>query len=218
MLYKEKNILFIHIPKTGGTSISKYLFQDRKKYLKNLPTLPEHSKKSWAFKKKELLIGWGGKHKSHRQHLTVQEIQKYYPNIKIDELTLFCVVRNPWDRAVSSFQWESKTWRAKKTNCPTNLKDFVKYPRWHNGQHSKTQLEFITNGQENLVNFIARFENLQSDFDFLCDSIGMKKQKLPHKNKSKHKHYTEYYDDETREIVAEKYARDIEYFGYKFGE
>lgn len=73
--------------------------------------------------------------------------------------------------------------------------------------------------QEDL-DFIGRVENIQEDWKFISEKIKTKTRLNKHQttqNKN-YTHYTEYYDDETREIVAKKYAKDIELFGYKFGE
>jgi hypothetical protein len=69
----------------------------------------------------------------------------------------------------------------------------------------------------NDIQFI-RFENLQTDFDLLCNTVGIPRVDLPRKNDGNYRHYTEYYDNTTQELVAQKYAKDIEYFGYTFGE
>ena len=71
------------------------------------------------------------------------------------------------------------------------------------------------------MDFVGRFENRENDLQYISQKIGVNidsnihQRKIQMRNK---KHYTEYYDDETRQIVAEKYAEDIEYFGYKFGK
>ena len=133
-----------------------------------------------------------------------KEIKNYNKYFK------FTFIRNPWDRLVSWFRSHDRRmnpgWLSR-----SNLEKIPEY-FWDN------QSEWIFEGDSCLVDFVGRYENFQEDFNVVCDKIGIPRKQLPHKNKSKHKHYTEYYNDETRQIVAENYAKDIEYFGYEFGK
>lgn len=161
---------------------------------------------------------------------------------------VFTFVRNPYDRLVSrythlkSYFIERKD-KPKGLNIGPSIREtlekyfnyyninfcednfdflrFVKYTQKNTDGHWGPQLDKFTNQvvDVNNIDFIGKIENFQEDFDNVCDKIGVPRQQLPHRNKSKneHKHYTEYYNDETRQIVAKIYAKDIEYFGYKFG-
>lgn len=138
----------------------------------------------------------------------------------------FAFVRNPWDRYNSAFWYlqsggmgpptgQDQTFKRNHIKDMT-FKQFTH--KWKNQHppiiHFHPQVEFIDSD----IDYIGRVENFQQDFNIICDKIGISREQLPHKNKSTHKHYTDYYDDETKQIVAEKYAKDIEKFGYKFGE
>jgi len=140
----------------------------------------------------------------------------------------FSSIRNPWARVVSAYHkgglrrmkalWEKE--RAERLTFIGYVNaikhDNISCPvvKWH-----VTPLyRHLVRNDEVIVDHLIRVENFQEDVNIVSDKIGIPRQKIPHINKSEHKDYTEYYDDETRDIVAEKYAKDIEYFGYKFGE
>lgn len=144
----------------------------------------------------------------------------------------FTFVRNPWARILSTYhdkvkkQWsdtypeEYHHFRIKryKRFAGKDFKYFINNFNLNQDRHTMTQESLFP---VDIVDYIGKFENLQQDFDTVCSKIGLDPHPLPHKNSSKpanYKHYTEYYDEETREIVAKKYAKDIELFGYEFGE
>ena len=79
------------------------------------------------------------------------------------------------------------------------------------------QIDIISDAAgEKLVDYILRFEHLEEMWNKMFEELGHKPPKLPKKNVSKHKHYSEYYDYETREFVGKLFERDIKVFGYEF--
>lgn len=149
--------------------------------------------------------------KTTRKHATLCSYDEEF----VKEYKLYGAIRNPWDRLVSWLHFRNKIAEAKNIKV-SSLPHFIENLT---PIHTKPYSEYFDVDYETKYDFkTIRFENLNSDFEKFCADVNLPNLKLEHVNASTHKHYTEYYDDATRQIVAEKYAKDIEYFGYEFGE
>lgn len=181
----HKQFVFVHIPKTAGSSIIEALFP-------------------------ELRNGWG----HYQSHYLPQE---YTAEIWNDWFTC-CFIRNPWDRMVSLYHyWEWCNWASSKTAQPISFQQFCgSFPKYvSNIYHHYKQVDFIYRN-DTKIDFIGRFENLESDFEFICNKFNFSAS-LPHLIPSqRNKDYADYYDDETRDFVAEYFAEDIQLGNYKF--
>lgn len=78
---------------------------------------------------------------------------------------------------------------------------------------------YILDG-ELCADFVIRYEHLEEDYDEVCRRVGIPVTGLPHLKtgiRKQRRPYTDYYTDETREIVATLHANDLRHFGYRFG-
>ena len=135
----------------------------------------------------------------------------------------FTFVRNPWDRLVSCYL-EKVIGQRRWTDVfgPTpSFADFVhvahSIPDEEADIHYRSQYLNVTDGAgELVVDFVGRVETIQDDMRTVASIRGLK-YSLEHFRKSEgRKPYQEYYDEETRDLAGERYATDIELFGYEF--
>jgi len=137
----------------------------------------------------------------------------------------FTIVRNPWSRVVSAFSYlrdKSHSGKVKGIRLKgMSFPDFVlgtlvsvgpSFDPHFDHQYPKAYF----NG-ECFLDFVGKIENLKSDWQEIAKHINGPSS-LPHANKSKHKHYSEYYNPKTIKAVQKIYQQDIEAFGYSFGE
>jgi Sulfotransferase family len=127
---------------------------------------------------------------------------------------VFSVVRNPFDRLISS-------WKYLRSTHTRALLDVLRQPPQlgHDYRHfTRPQIAILRDTSGTLVtDFLLRFEHLQDDFNVLCDRLGKPRQALPHLNASQRQwSYRQYFDLETRKLAEVMFADDITTFGYEF--
>ncbi len=179
-----------------------------------------------------------------RRHATIREIRKVVGEEVWEDYLTVSVVRNPWDLVVSQYHWATRNLslpetlahlflrpkRFRKTSVRLGFSIARKFIRFEEGAFpfyarylhrlAAPNAPYYFNGKGKVeVDRVLRFERLANDFAHLCKELGMPPTPLPSlktKSRPRGPHYSSYYDEETRALVAQSYRREIEAFGYTF--
>lgn len=216
MLISNKyKFLFVHIAKTGGTSVRATLERYRRRDPYYVP--------QFICSRISHLTGHriGAKIPRHAKAIAAYEM---LPRELYNSLFKFVFVRNPWDLQVSSFHHI----RRERPHLMAGIDDFETFLRWkldpqrpyqfHIDTSIERQSDYLIDLHGNIiVDFIGKYENLEEDFRQVCERIGVRAPKLAHKRQAKDRSsYQKYYTDETAALVSDYFRRDIEMFGYSF--
>ncbi|MFT7008483.1 MAG: hypothetical protein ACJAXJ_003023 [Colwellia sp.] len=231
MISHPDKCVFVHIPKAAGQSVEKVFVQRAGLSWENRAPLLLRPNTDPTMGPPRLA------------HLTAAEyIEKGYINqAQFNEYFTFSFVRNPWSRLVSEYRYRQypytfKQFLLEKFPIPAS-DDYTQTLDLYRHVVPQSQFLFAQTGRQ-LVDFIGKFEQLDKDFAFVCQTLGMPLQKVPHVNQTlsprllgsikrkiqgtyrpsdkKIQHYSELYDEESYDFVAKLYHQDIALFDYKF--
>lgn len=188
----EMECIFVHIPKAAGISVSRALF------------------------------GCGVGHKS------IYEYREIFGS-DFDRYFKFTVVRNPFSRVVSAYEFLKRGGHPAWPSCKRYRDDVLsRYDGFESfvleeleraaveQNHFRPQWKYLKLGGELSVDYVARFETLQEDFDTICERLGVNR-KLPHKNKTGDRRppLASYYKNaHVADTVRTLYAKDFSLLDY----
>ena len=198
-----KNIIFVHIPRTGGVYAESFL------------------SKSFDVRPMEVFNNIQPHIFGHYTYDNViRTLAENACSVRKDDYFSFAFVRNPFDRILSSYL----------NYTVKNTPDFDDYIQMVAGtvrdELFKTHTSIRTNDLShyipqitmtgnNSVDFVGRFENYDNDLTTLLELSGIEM----HDNvkiKKRNVKYRDYYGGGNRRIIEQIYRDDLEIFGYSF--
>ncbi len=219
----RKNFIWIHFPKCAGTSI--------RELLQSNPIFQADILPMWHTKKP---INW----KEHPKvdtnlwtHSSAVDIKKYLDErgCRWDDYFKFVFIRNPWERAVSEYEYYRQIMEKDKFKTDFNIQiteiamnepppNFIMRNK---GKSWRPHNYIFDKDGKLMVDFVGKVENMEEDFKKVVGKIlpdaNITQWRLPHMNTTtKNKSYRDYYDDESREYVRNRDAKIIELGQYEF--
>jgi len=180
------DFIFIHINKTGGSSIESALgipFEHRTA----LEVLTDLGEELWSRKLTFAVV----------RNPWDKVVSHYHHRVKKNRTQMRT-------RPIAFPEWVRLSYGRQDPLYYDNPKMFMPQHDW------------IADSSGNvLVNEVCRFERLAEDFNRICQLLG-KTVSLPHLKSSKRGNYRDYYDDATARVVANWFARDLDTFEYRF--
>lgn len=212
MILHDKKLIFIHIPKTGGTSIEK-LFG----------VAPFNPSKPDYFN----LVGWCPERKIYLQHATPSQlIETGLIDRKIFfEYRKITIERNTFSRLVSDYYWHR--------NLINNKGSFYKYllsikpfrdrnvnskgTPYDYSSHIRSQLDYIFLDGELVIDDIFSFNEINNIILNLAKNYNLQMPNTLHEKKGNYNSdKKELYNYFLKILVKIKYYKEIKYFNYKF--
>lgn len=200
--YREMNLLFIHIPKTGGENIgnelNKYSSRDLYSGFTNTLLDPPHN-----------LISL-----QHQFYTTLYQFRNKL-NLNFDNIKIFSIVRNPYYRIISDLFWHKLI---EEDFDSDQVYDVIRNNYLHRNDldnHNIPQYKFITDENLELVKNIKIFktENLNESNKEIANFTGVNiniYKKITKKDLSK------YLNKKSIYLINNFYKKDFELFNYKF--
>lgn len=163
-----------------------------------------------------------------KQHDDALTIKNKIPPEVWDNYFKFSMVRNPWDRALSSFTWNRR--RNPEMHPQKRFYHYLGIPFDEMQKTKELFIKYLRNDLSNndrfylineklCVDHIIRYEHLADDFEEICKIIGLPPTKIPRLKagiRGQKEHYSKYYDEESQALVTSISKNDIKLFNYKF--
>lgn len=214
MISYQKNFIFIHIPKTGGTSVQMALERVANGIvLPRTPPAPRGVPQKEPRNPQFPTLHMHSKLAAYRNALA--------PDV-YDKLYKFGCVRDPWERSISYFfsphlgrtEWDRDAF-LEFIETLTPMRSWLRRPGAGSKKWPVRLNNFLFRRPLIGVDFVMRFENLQVDFSEVCRRLNLPDIEFPHANAGPQRDYSKFYDRELIELIGMRFREDAEAFGYE---